>query len=52
MGFSHLFIALLVKLFEDDWASHSAAAWIAVGCVLLLSEWPPGVPFALVRTLI
>ena len=34
MGFSHLFIALLVKLFEDDWASHSAAAWIAVGCVL------------------
>ena len=31
MGFSHLFIALLVKLFEDDWASHSTAVWTAVG---------------------
>jgi len=37
MGCSHLFIALLVKLFENDWASHSVAAWTAVGCVYLFT---------------
>ena len=31
MGLSHLSIALLVKLFEDDWASHPTAVWVAVG---------------------
>lgn len=31
MGFSHLFIALLIMFFEGDWASHPTAVWVAVG---------------------
>ncbi|TEB33198.1 general substrate transporter [Coprinellus micaceus] len=31
MSASHMSIALLVLLFQDDWASHRYAAWIAVG---------------------
>ncbi|KAF9649511.1 hypothetical protein BDM02DRAFT_3094693 [Thelephora ganbajun] len=37
MGCSHLSIALLVGLFGDDWASHSTAVWVAVGCVYLFT---------------
>jgi len=37
MTCSHLTIALLVKVFADDWASNSAAAWIAVGCVYIFT---------------
>lgn len=33
MALSHLVIAVLVSLFESDWASHAGAAWVAVGCV-------------------
>ncbi|KAJ2935042.1 hypothetical protein H1R20_g2028, partial [Candolleomyces eurysporus] len=31
MTVSHLSIALLVILFQDDWANHRTAAWVAVG---------------------
>ncbi|KXN87074.1 putative glucose transporter rco-3 [Leucoagaricus sp. SymC.cos] len=31
MALSHFMIAILVHLFQADWASHSTAAWIAVG---------------------
>ncbi|KAF7362605.1 MFS domain-containing protein [Mycena venus] len=30
MAFSHLLIALLVQLFQDDWPEHAVAAWVAV----------------------
>jgi len=33
MALSHVIIALLVSQFEDDWASHPAAGWIAVACL-------------------
>jgi len=37
MCLSHLTIALLVKLFDSNWAEHSIAAWVAVGCVYLFT---------------
>ncbi|KAK7472186.1 hypothetical protein VKT23_000308 [Stygiomarasmius scandens] len=37
MAFSHFSIAVLISLFSDDWASHSTAAWIAVGCIYLFT---------------
>ncbi|KAJ6493163.1 general substrate transporter [Mycena sanguinolenta] len=30
MGLSHLTIALLVQLFQDNWPEHATAAWVAV----------------------
>jgi len=33
MASSHIIIALLVSQFEDDWASHSVAGWIAIACL-------------------
>lgn len=37
MAFSHLCIALLVRQFEQDWPTHSLAAWTSVGCVYLFT---------------
>ena len=33
-GISHLSIALLVFMFEDDWPTHRMAAWLAIGCAI------------------
>ncbi|KIK97634.1 hypothetical protein PAXRUDRAFT_824743 [Paxillus rubicundulus Ve08.2h10] len=33
MAISHFLIAILIRQFENDWPSHSAAAWLAVTCV-------------------
>ncbi|KAH8110541.1 general substrate transporter [Phellopilus nigrolimitatus] len=37
MGFAHLVIALLVYQYQNSWASHHIAAWVAVGCVYLFT---------------
>ncbi|KAI0795121.1 hypothetical protein C8Q75DRAFT_863742 [Abortiporus biennis] len=37
MCFAHLAIAVLVRLYEDDWSAHVGAAWSAVGCVYLFT---------------
>ncbi|THU90675.1 general substrate transporter [Dendrothele bispora CBS 962.96] len=37
MAFSHFAIAVLISLFSEDWASHSIAAWAAVGCIYLFT---------------
>ncbi|KAL4079104.1 general substrate transporter [Scleroderma citrinum] len=33
MAMSHFIIATLIRLYEDNWAVHSAAAWFAVICI-------------------
>jgi MFS family permease len=33
MAISHIIIAIIVGLFEDDWAAHSTAGWVAVAFV-------------------
>lgn len=33
MALSHFIIAILIRLYEDSWAFHPAAAWFAVMCI-------------------
>ncbi|OAX37789.1 general substrate transporter [Rhizopogon vinicolor AM-OR11-026] len=33
MAVSHFLIAVFIHLFEDDWTSHTTAAWVAVFCI-------------------